>query len=373
MVMEAKGHAEPQATADMGSYGRQTTTSRRGFVLSLNLFLLIIGSGANPLLLRLYFLKGGRRIWFSTFLQTAGFPVLLPPLLLSYLRRRRYYVQHSSNPEQKPKLFFLTPALLLYCTLLGLLTGVVDLLYAYGLAFLPVSTSSLLFSTELAFTAFFSFFIVRQRFTSFSINAIVLLSLGAVMLGLHASSDRPARESQSKYYLGFAMTLGSAVFDGLLPTLTQLMYAKAKQGGSYTLVMESQLVMAFSATAFCAVGMAANNEFQGILLEAKGYELGEAKYYLVVVSLAVLTQLLFLGRVGVVLYSSALLSGLVLALLLPMTEVLAVIFFHEPFDGDKIVALGLSLWGFASYLYGERIEYTKNKSRATETQLSVSV
>ena len=44
------------------------------------------------------------------------------------------------------------------------------------------------------------------------------------------------------------------------------------------------------------------------------------------------------------------------AVLLPLSEVLAVIFLHEKFDGTTGIALVLSLWGFASYLYGEKAQ-----------------
>ena len=39
--------------------------------------------------------------------------------------------------------------------------------------------------------------------------------------------------------------------------------------------------------------------------------------------------------------------------LLPVTEILAVIFYKENFQAEKGVALALSLWGFVSYFYGE--------------------
>jgi hypothetical protein len=42
-----------------------------------------------------------------------------------------------------------------------------------------------------------------------------------------------------------------------------------------------------------------------------------------------------------------------MTVLIPVTEVLAVMFFHETFNGTKGVALALSLWGFVSYFYGE--------------------
>ncbi|KAI4978290.1 hypothetical protein ZWY2020_014844 [Hordeum vulgare] len=65
------------------------------------------------------------------------------------------------------------------------------------------------------------------------------------------------------------------------------------------------------------------------------------------------TKVFRLGIIGAIYYGSALFSGIIITVLLPVTEVLAVVFFHEPFSGTKGVALGLSLWGLASYFYGE--------------------
>ncbi|KAI0494796.1 hypothetical protein KFK09_024939 [Dendrobium nobile] len=106
------------------------------------------------------------------------------------------------------------------------------------------------------------------------------------------------------------------------------------------------------------------SEIRVISKEAKEYGLGETKYYMVIVSFAVVMQCFFLGRVGVVLYSSALLTGIVVDVLLPVTVVLAVIFFHEPFTSDKAVALVLSIWGFTSYVYGEIKDTRKRKKCA---------
>ena len=75
--------------------------------------------------------------------------------------------------------------------------------------------------------------------------------------------------------------------------------------------------------------------------------------------LAILWQFFFLGTVGAIFYGSALLAGIIMAVLIPVTEVLAVVFFHEPFSGGKGVALALALWGFASYFYGEFLESKK--------------
>ncbi|RLN16644.1 hypothetical protein C2845_PM02G35110 [Panicum miliaceum] len=70
---------------------------------------------------------------------------------------------------------------------------------------------------------------------------------------------------------------------------------------------------------------------------------------------------------GLITCASSLLAGIMIAVLLPLSEILAVIFLHEKFDGPKGIALVLTLWGFASYLYGEKalkkVEAQKNEQQ----------
>ncbi|OWM79996.1 hypothetical protein CDL15_Pgr006300 [Punica granatum] len=73
-------------------------------------------------------------------------------------------------------------------------------------------------------------------------------------------------------------------------------------------------------------------------------------------------QFFFLGAVGVIFCASSLFSGILISLMLPLTEVLAVIFFKEKFQAEKGVSLALSLWGFVSYFYGE-FKHTKKRDR----------
>ncbi|KAF7817001.1 purine permease 3-like [Senna tora] len=256
------------------------------------------------------------------------------------------------------------PRLFVASAVVGLLTGLDDYIYAFGVARLPVSTSALIIASQLAFTAAFAFLLVRQKFTPYSVNAVVLMTIGAVVLGLHTSGDRPAGESTKQYVLGFLMTVGAAALYGFILPLVELSYKKGKQRISYTLVMEMQFVIGFFATLFCVVGMIINNDFKVLLIlfwiivqvigrEAREFGLGESKYYVVVVFSAILWQAFFLGAIGVIFCASSLLSGILIALLLPITEVLAVVFYKESFKAEKGVSLVLSLWGFASYFYGE--------------------
>ena len=107
---------------------------------------------------------------------------------------------------------------------------------------------------------------------------------------------------------------------------------------------------------------------QVIPREAREFELGETKYYVVAIGSAIIWQGFFLGVIGVIFCASSLLSGIVIAVLLPVTEILAVILYKENFQAEKGVALALSLWGFVSYFYGE-IKQTKKKKRAPETEM----
>uniref|UniRef100_A0A7N0TR45 Probable purine permease n=1 Tax=Kalanchoe fedtschenkoi TaxID=63787 RepID=A0A7N0TR45_KALFE len=327
-------------------------------LLALSCILLALGNCGGPQLMRLYFLHGGNRLWFTSWLETGGWPVILIPLTLRYLHNRR----GGDQAENKTKFFTMNPRLFVGSALIGLLTGLDDYLYAFGVARLPLSTLSLVIASHLAFTAFFAFLLVKQKFTSYSINAVVLLVVGSAVLGLNTASDRPPGVSENAYLAGFFMTVAAAALYGLVLPAVELMYRKARQVVTYGLVVEVQLVMCFFATLLCTVGMLINKDFQAIPREAKEYGLGEMKYYTVVVWNAILWQCFFLGAIGVIFCASSLLSGVIIAVLLPFTEILAVIIFREKFQAEKGVALVLSLWGFVSYFYGE-MKYSKKKKR----------
>ncbi|XP_048530580.1 purine permease 3-like isoform X1 [Triticum urartu] len=335
----------------------------RNPVVVVNFLLMAVGTVSGPLLFRAYFLHGGSRKWLTCLLQTAAWPLLLPPLCVSFFSRRRR--QREESATEAAPLSLMSGRLLAATVAIGLVIGVIDFLYAYGLAYLPVSTSSILVSTQLAFTAVFALVVMRHRFTAFSVNAVVLLVVGAAMLGLNGGGDRPAGVSRAQYYAGFAMTLGSAAMYGLVLPLMELSQAQhaARAGApvTYTLVLEIQMVIGITATAFSAVGMLVNREFHEIPDEARRFDLGEAGYYFMLVSSATAFQCYFIGTIGAIFYGSALLAGVIMTLLISVTEVFAILFFHEPFNGTKGVALAISIWGFISYFYGE-IQTNKQQS-----------
>ncbi|KAL2515299.1 Purine permease 1 [Forsythia ovata] len=201
------------------------------------------------------------------------------------------------------------------------------------------------------------------------LSSFIQTAAGAAVLALHTSGDRPEGVSKKEYALGFIFTLFAAALAGFNMPLLEFTYLKAKQTVTYTMVLEIQLVACFFASSFCTVGMIINKDFQAISREARQYELGETKYYLVLVGAVILAQGFYVGIVAVIFYGSSLLSGIIVTVSLPIIELLAVLFFDEKFQSEKGVALFPSLWGFVSYFFGERKQSKKNIHQTQETEI----
>ncbi|CAN1760399.1 Purine permease 3 [Linum perenne] len=296
------------------------------FLLLFNCLLLTVGQVAGPLLGRMYFIHGGKKLWLSAWSNTAGFPILIIPIAISYKASK------STRTH-----FFPSRWLVIASILLGILLGFNCYLYSYGTAYLPVSVISLVSSSQLAFTAILAFFIVRHKFTHYSINAVVLMTFGSLILGLHMDQDVPKGESHHKYVIGFFVTIAAAAAHGLFLTLIE--YTRMKPGLPITfdIVMQLQFIMSMVATVCTTIPMIINNDFQSMAEEASEFDLGVTN-------------------------SSSLFGGIMTTLLVPVQQVFAVIFLKEGFSAEKGMALGLCLWGFTSHVYGgymtslERIE-----------------
>ncbi|XP_059637382.1 purine permease 3-like [Cornus florida] len=310
----------------------------------LNCILMSIGQIGGSILVRLYFLHGGKKQWLAAWLLSAGFPILIIPLAISYAQARA---------KARVTRLLITPRLAASSAFLGVLLGLDGYLYSFGLSYLPVSVSSLLGSTQLAFTAIFAFIVVKHKFTHYSINAVVLMTFGSVVLGLHMSGDRPTGESDGKYLLGFCMTLAAAALHGFIMPAVEYTHLKAGMTITFDLVMQVQFLVSMFSTLFCTVFMIINNDFRAIPEEAREFDLGETKYYMILVLAAIGMQLLIIGSLGLIFSSTSLLGGLVSSLLVPVQQIFAVIFLPESFNAEKGMALAMCLWGFASYFYGE--------------------
>ncbi|KAJ6954605.1 hypothetical protein NC652_006139 [Populus alba x Populus x berolinensis] len=334
----------------------QNKKRTKAFLVFLNCMLMAVGQVAGPLLVRIYYLHGGKSNWLGAWLLTAGFPILIIPIAISYMRARA---------RAQAGRLLVTPWLFSASVILGLLLGLDSYLYSFGMSYLPVSVSSILGSSQLAFTAIFAYIVVKHKFTHYSINAVVLMTFGSVILGFHMNGDRPRGESKGKYILGFFMTIGGAALHGFLMPALEFTYLKAGKAITFDLVLQVQFLISMFATLFCSIPMIINKDFKAISKEAAEFGLGETKYYTILLIAAIVLQLLVIGSLGVIFNSSSLLGGLVSSLLVPVQQAFAVIILKEVFNAEKGMALAMCLWGFASYLYGEYQKPEANKEEST--------
>lgn len=104
----------------------------------------------------------------------------------------------------------------------------------------------------------------------------------------------------------------------------------------------------------------------------KEYDLGQGAYILVLVFSAFVWQFFYIGALGVIHFGSSLLSGIIIAVCLPVTEILGIIIYKEKFQVEKAVSLVLSIWGFVSYFYGE-IKGIRKKRRQELSMVNSSL
>lgn len=328
---------------------------------------LLVGQSAATLIGRLYYDKGGNSKWMATFVQSAGFPILLP-VLCCFSNGSR------STNKTDPKISTLV---CLYVAFGLLLTGD-NMMYSYGLLYLPLSTYSLLCATQLAFNAFFSFFLNSQKFTPFIFNSLVLLTISATLLAVNADSENTSGVSKGNYVIGFLCTLGASATYSLYLSLLQLSFEKVIKKETFSVVLDMQIYSSFVATCGCVVGLFASGEWKGLSKEMNEYKEGRVSYLMTLIWTAVTWQISSVGLLGLVFEVSSLFSNVISTLSLPVIPILAVIFFHDKMNGLKAIAMLLAIWGFLSYIYQHYLDDYKsktmaNKSKANEVSGSGSV
>jgi drug/metabolite transporter (DMT)-like permease len=315
---------------------------RGALLLAANYAALFVGSVSSTLLSRFYFAHGGADRWLATLVQSAGFPALLPLLLCA---RRRPFSGF-------------TPRLVLCCVLLGLVMGLNNLLYSCGTSYLPVSTTSLLLSMQLAFTLALSAALVRVPLCFTNVNAVMLLTLSSLLLALKhrpgsSTSGGDATGGDYTYTVGVAATLGAALLFALYLPAAELLYRHGKFTG-FRMVVEAQVIMEAVATTVGAGGMVVS---AGVKLPWSGvdrsWDLSPAAYYAVVGAAVFSWQLCFLGTAGTVFLTTSLHGGICMTALLAVNVAAGVVVFGDEFGADKAIAMVLCLWAFSSYVYGE--------------------
>ncbi|KAH9313779.1 hypothetical protein KI387_022406 [Taxus chinensis] len=310
-------------------------------LVALSILVLIVGQSSATLLSRYYFDNGGNSRWLSTLLQCVGWPILIIPLL--------FYLQ---NQKKSSKLTTLTTKLVLIYVALGLLVAGDNLLYSWGVSFMPASTYSLLCSTQLAFNAVFAFMLNKQKISPAVLNSLVILTFSAVLLGIHSGSDRPPGVSSSEYVIGFICTIAASALYGLILPLMQLVFKRVLKKETFAVVLEMQIYTSIVATAVCIIGLFASGESQHIRNEASSFTKGKVAYYMTLIWSAIGWQVCSVGVVGLIFLVSSLFSNVISTVGLPVVPILSVWFFHDNVNALKIISMLLSIWGFVSYVYG---------------------
>ncbi|KAJ9707115.1 hypothetical protein PVL29_002210 [Vitis rotundifolia] len=322
---------------------------------------LLAGQSTATLLGRLYYDKGGNSKWMATFVQSAGFPILLP-LFFFFSPSSKSNPISISPSSAKPPSF--STILFLYLFFGLLLTGD-NLMYSYGLLYLPVSTYSLLCATQLAFNGLFSFFLNSQKFTMLILNSLVLLTISASLLAVHSDSEDTTGTPKGKYVIGFLCTLGASATYSLYLSLVQLSFQKVIKRETFDVVLEMQVYPSFVATCACVVGLFASGEWSGLSEEMKEYEDGKISYLMTLIWTAVTWQISSVGLLGLIFEVSSLFSNVISTVALPVVPVVAVMFFHDKMDGVKVMALLLAVWGFVSYIYQHYLDDCRSKKTKT--------
>ncbi|KAJ4902886.1 putative purine permease 5 [Raphanus sativus] len=307
---------------------------------------------ASSLLSRLYFSNGGKSKWIISWVAVAGWPITCLILLPTYI-----FLKTKPTPLNNTKL-------LLSYTLLGFLSAADNLMYAYAYAYLPASTSSLLASSSLAFSALFGYLIVKNPMNASVINSIVIITGAMAIIALDSSSDRYDYVTNRQYFAGFFWDIMGSALHGLIFALSELVFVKLLGRRFFHVALEQQVMVSLVAFAFTTLGMVLSRDFQGMAQEAKSFKGGESQYVQVLVWSAVTFQLGVLGATAVLFLASTVMAGVLNAVRVPITSVAAVVLMNDPMSGFKILSLVLTFWGFSSYIYGS--------SSSSSTQASSS-
>ncbi|ESW18621.1 hypothetical protein PHAVU_006G056200 [Phaseolus vulgaris] len=364
--IEGNNGVQETNSLEGNSFGGPMNESRRKmyyrwFRIAIYSALVLVCGSAAVLLGRLYYEKGGKSKWMGTLTQLGGFPILLPYYFIS--APKNLATNNSIHPNQ-PSVSMLA---FVYVSI-GLLVALDCYLYSVGLLYLPVSTYSLVCSSQLAFNAFFSYFLNSLKFTPYIVNSLVLLTISSTLLVFQNESSDDSESSQiskKKYVIGFICTVAASAGYGLWLSLTQLVFKKVIKKETFKVVMDMIVYTSFVATCVTVVGLFASGEWKSLKNEMNEYEMGKVTYVLNLTFTTILWQLFTIGCLGLISEVSSLFSNAISVLGVPIVPMLAVIIFHDKMHGIKAISMVLAIWGIMSYVYQQYIDDTKSENRIT--------
>ncbi|XP_002961495.2 probable purine permease 5 [Selaginella moellendorffii] len=325
-------------------------------LLVLSTLTMLVAFPVSSILFRLYYVNGGSHRWLLTWVGSAGWP--LPAIILLLV-----YPVRGIAPTRP------TWTLLLAYAVIGFLSAADNFMFAWSYAYLPASTSTLLASSSLAFTAIFAWLLVHKKLNASSVNSIAIMTAGAVILGLDSSSDRPPGTTSRQYLIGFVLDVAGSALHGLIFVLSELVFVKLldrRVGSAVHLVLELQVVTSIFACLFTVVGVIASGDFGDMGGESQAFKHGPVAYYMVLVWASVSNQLGVLAGVAVLYLTSALFAGVLNAARVPLTAVAAVLCFGDNMSGFKVMSILLTIWSFGSYVYGGFVEEAAQQHKQNE-------
>ncbi|KAK8580561.1 hypothetical protein V6N13_143640 [Hibiscus sabdariffa] len=325
-------------------------------------------SAAASLLTRLYYEKGGTSKWVGTLVQVVGFPILLLPCY--FISRRKVIKPSGATTVETP-----APSLLsLVCVYayLGLLIAGNAFLFSVGFEYLTLSTLSLISASQLAFNAFFSYFLNSQKFTPFIINSVFLLTISSVTLVANSGSGKPPAVSDGKYVLGIICTLTATATGGLSLASQQMVFRKVLKRQSVKVVLDVAIYQSLVASIVLSIGFLASGEWKGLKREMEAYAPGKSAYINTLVWTAVNWQVSIFCGVALVFELSALWANVIGAVGVPIAPVIAMIVFHDKMNGLKGISMALALWGLLSYAYQQYLD-ERNLNGETKQHSVVSL
>ncbi|CAM8891769.1 unnamed protein product [Rhodiola kirilowii] len=311
-------------------------------LLALSSAGILIAFPASSLLSRVYYANGGQSKWIISWVAVAGWPITALTLIPTYI---------ICGTSPTPLNFKLVLAYLV----LGFLSAVDNLMYAYAYAYLPASTASLLASSSLVFSALFGYIFVKNKVNAWTVNSVVIISAALTIIALDSDSDRYGNVTKFQYIMGFVWDILGSALHGLIFALSELVFVKLLGRISFHVVLEQQVMVSLFAFIFTTIGVIVNNDFSGMTMEAQRFKGGESAYILVLVWSVITFQFGVLGATAVLFLSSTVLAGVLNAVRVPLTSIAAVILLKDPMSGFKILSLVITFWGFGTYIYGHSV------------------
>lgn len=339
--------------ADQYLIPQSKTNTHWTLVIIYTLFVLL-GQSSATLLGRLYYSKGGNCILLESLQETIGFPILIPFALYF---SPKYDLSNNRNLSNRPSALRLVT---IYISL-GLIQSAASVLYAVGLLNLPVSTFSLISTTQLAFNALFSFFLNAQKLTPLILNSLVLLTMSAALLVLSSDSTNPEKGSKRNQLIGFSCTLIASALYSLMLSITQLSFQKILKRENFNVVLNMIIYQSLVATFVLLLSLFVRGEWNNLRTEMENFEMGNESYVIVLVLTTLAWQVCSIGAVGLIFEVSSLFANVIGTVSLPVVPILAAIFFDEKMDGPKVISIFLAAWGFASYIYQQYLDNYKTR------------